>query len=178
VRAEGIHFRLEGYISLSITLAFLIIMIFEALELHTLARLVDPIATLIVSAAIAVPSSRLLREAYVKLLDASIGEPSQMGILRALATHVDRYCNFGEIRTRSAGRMSFVDLQLILPREMSVEQAYGVVTALKQDIKAELLESEVTVHVKPCSGGCVYTRQAGPCPVLQLAHEGDHPSLG
>jgi cation diffusion facilitator family transporter len=167
VRAEGIHFRLEGYISLSITLAFLLIMIFEAMGLHELARFVDPIATLVVSAVVAVPSARLLREAYTKLLDASIGEPSQMGIMRALATHAERYCNIGRIRTRSAGRMSFVDLQLVLPRDMSIERGHRVVSALKADVEAELPGSEVTVHVAPCTGRCVYLQSGRTCPIME-----------
>jgi divalent metal cation (Fe/Co/Zn/Cd) transporter len=46
---------------------------------------VDPIATLIVSAAITVPSVRLLRKAFMKLLDASIEESGQMDIIKVLA---------------------------------------------------------------------------------------------
>ena len=87
LRAEGIHFRLEGFISLAITISFAIVIILNRAGLLTLANYVDPVATLIVSAAITIPSVRLLREAFMKLLDASIGETSQMDVIKALVKH-------------------------------------------------------------------------------------------
>jgi cation diffusion facilitator family transporter len=164
LRAEGIHFRLEGFISLAITGAFALVMIFEHYGFSMLARYVDPFATLLVSAVITVPSVRLLKEAFVKLLDASIGEESQMGVIKALACHYDRYCDFKNIRTRSAGRKQFVDIHLIMPEHLSVKNAHHVVSALKRDIAAAITESEVTVHIEPCKRDCAYVKNNKPCP--------------
>ena len=164
LKAEGIHFRLEGFISLSITLAFALTMLLYHFGLLTLAKYVDPAATLLVSALITVPSVRLLREAFMKLLDASIGEPSQMDVLKALAGHYDRYCDFENIRTRSAGRKQFVDIHLVMPDHISVKKAHQISSALKQDIAAAIAESEVTVHVQPCRRDCAFVKTNQPCP--------------
>jgi|GEM_PF-251554 len=167
LRAEGIHYRLEGIISLSITISFGIVIVLDRAGLAWAAQYVDPAATLIVSALIAVPSARLLREAFMKLLDASIGEPSQMGVLKALASHYDRYCDFKHIKTRSAGRRQFVDIHLVMPDHMSVKNAHKITTALKHDITTSLAESEVAVHVEPCARDCAFVRLNHQCPYAE-----------
>lgn len=164
LKAEGLHFRLEGYISLSITLAFALVMILHHYGFLTLAQYVDPVATLLVSALITVPSVRLLKEAYMKLLDASIGETSQMDVIKALAFHHDRYCDFKNIRTRSAGRKQFVDIHLVMPEHISVKQAHQITSALKHDIFKAVADSEVTVHIEPCGRDCAYVKNNQKCP--------------
>lgn len=167
LRAEGIHFRLEGFISLAITLAFAMVMLLNRAGLLTLAKYVDPVATLIVSALITIPSARLLREAFMKLLDASIGETSQMGVIKALANHYHQYCDFKNIRTRSAGRKQFVDIHLVMPDHMSVKNAHQITMALKQDIAAALFESEVAVHIEPCLRDCAFAKNNHQCPYTE-----------
>ncbi len=164
LKAEGIHFRLEGYISFTIALSFAVVMVLRYAGFLTLSHYVDPVATLIVSAAIAIPSVRLLKEAYMKLLDASIGEESQMDVIKALAHHYDRYCDFNNIRTRSAGRKQFVDIHLVLPDHISVKHAHGIASVLKKDITAAIAESEVTVHIEPCDRNCAYAKNNQACP--------------
>jgi cation diffusion facilitator family transporter len=167
LKAEGLHFRLEGYISLTITLSFAVVMVMQYAGFFTLSRYVDPIATLIVSMAIAVPSVRLLKEAYMKLLDASIGEESQMDVIKALAHHFDHYCDFKNIRTRSAGRKQFVDIHLVMPDHISVKHAHRIVEVLKKDITAAIAESEVTVHIEPCDRNCAYVENNEACPYAE-----------
>lgn len=164
LRAEGIHYRLEGIISLAITFSFAITIILMHFGLAKAATYIDPAATLIVSALIAVPSARLLREAFMKLLDASLGESSQMEVLKALANHYERYCDFKHIKTRSAGRKRFVDIHLVLPEHISIKNSHKIATALKNDITKSLAESEVAVHVEPCARNCAYARLKHPCP--------------
>lgn len=156
LRAEGLHFRLEGFISLSVALSFTLVMILRKAGLTALAGHVDPVATLLVSVLIAVPSVKLLREAFMKLLDASIEEAGQMDIMKALARHFGDYCDFRNIRTRTAGRKQFVDLTLVLPADLPVKTAHASAARLRQDLADSIPESEVTVHLEPCAGDCAY----------------------
>ncbi|MBN1939745.1 MAG: cation transporter [Candidatus Aminicenantes bacterium] len=166
LRAEGLHFRLEGFISLSIMSSFVLFMILSRAGLPGVARYIDPVATLIVSALITVPSVRLLKEAFVKLLDASIEESGQMDIMKVLAAHFDKYCAFENIRTRTAGRKRFVDFDLVVPREASVGEAYGLAAAVREDIASSLSESEVVIHLVPCAGDCAFMAEEQACPYL------------
>lgn len=164
LKAEGIHFRLEGYISLAITLSFAVYMLLEARGYHSVSGYVDPIATLIVSAVIALPSFHLLRDAFFKLLDASIGESSQMDVIKVLARHHERFCNFTEIRTRSAGRTCFVDVRLVMPDHLSIKATHEVAVAVEQDIARAMKWSDVRVQIEPCARNCVFVKRDQPCP--------------
>ncbi len=169
LRAEGLHFRLEGFISTSIALSFGIVILLSRLGLHGPARYVDPIATLLVSAMITIPSLRLLKEAFMKLLDASIEESGQMDIMKVMAAHFDKYCAFENIRTRTAGRKQFVDIDLIVPREATVEEACRLASAVKGDIAASIEESEVVVHLEPCARDCAFIAEGQGCPYTGTA---------
>ncbi|HPL13819.1 MAG TPA: cation diffusion facilitator family transporter [Candidatus Aminicenantes bacterium] len=166
LRAEGLHFRLEGFISASVALSFVLVILLRKAGLAAAARYVDPSATLIVSLLIAVPSVRLLREAFMKLLDASIEEAGQMDIMKALARHFGVYCDFANIRTRTAGRRQFVDLTLILPADLSVKKAHAHAADLKNDLAVSIPESEIVVHMEPCAGDCAYAAEGRACPYL------------
>lgn len=167
LQAEGIHFRLEGYISLAITTSFLLIILANRAGLTGVANYIDPVTTLVVSAAIAVPSSRLLKEAFLKLLDSSIEESRQIDVVRVLAKHIDKYCNFKDLKTRSAGRKRFVDLNIVMPEHISLYRGYEVISDIKSDIHAAIMESEVTIGMMPCKKDCAYVREGKNCPYMK-----------
>jgi len=167
LRAEGLHFRLEGLISLAITLSFALVILFNYLGLLTTAKYVDPVATLMVSVIITVPSVNLLRKAFMKLLDASIEETGQMDIVKVLVSHFDKYCDFNNIKTRSAGRKRFVDINLIMPDHLSVKNAHRIAATIKNDLKSSMAESEVIVHIEPCAKDCAFTKDNRKCPYAE-----------
>jgi cation diffusion facilitator family transporter len=172
LRAEGLHFRLEGCISTAIALSFALVIILRRIGLAALAGYVDPVATLIVSAIITVPSVRLLRKAFMKLLDASIEEAGQMDIMKVLARHFDDYCHFANIKTRTAGRKQFVDITLIMPEHVSVKKAHRNAEKLKDDLLASIPESEVLVNIEPCARDCAFTEEGQACPYLEPEETG------
>ena len=164
LKAEGIHFRLEGYISIAITLSFAFYMFIMRTGFSAIANYIDPIATLLVSLIIVVPSARLLKEAFTKLLDASIGEAGQMDVLKVLAKHIDSYCDFKDIRTRTAGRKQFVDLRLVMPEHCSLKDAHRVISAVENDILSAIPESDVNVRIEPCKRNCTFHKTNRQCP--------------
>ena len=110
------------------------------------------------------PSVRLLKDAYMKLLDASIGETSQMDVIKALARRYDRYCDFKNIRTRSAGRIQFVEMHLVMPDHLSIKHAHHIANTLKVDIACNIAESEVTVHIEPRERNYAFDQNNEACP--------------
>jgi len=166
LKAEGIHFRLEGYISLAITLSFTIYIAVTRAGFFAIANYIDPVATLLVSVIVFIPSVRLLKEAFMKLLDASIGEAGQMDVLKILAKHVNSYCNFKDIRTRTAGRKQFVDVHLIMPEHISFINAHKVISAIEKDISSAISGSDVTVRIEPCEKNCAFTKTGQKCPYI------------
>lgn len=164
LKAEGLHFRLEGWISVAITLSFLSIILAKRAGLVKVVDYIDPGATLFVSILIAIPSMRLLKEAFMKLLDASIEESSQIDVINVLTRHIDKYCNFSEIKTRSAGRKRFIDLNIVLPEHIPLRKGHQVISDIRTDIHAVIAESVVNIKMVPCKKDCSFIREEGDCP--------------
>ena len=54
-----------------------------------------------------------------------------------------------DLRTRHAGRRTFVDLHLVVPGGMSVSQAHEICDRIEQALKAEVGDALITIHVEP-----------------------------
>lgn len=65
VRAEGVHYQLEGFISFTVAVSFLLAVLLSRTSLKFLAIYLDPVATLAVSLLIAVPSFLWSRETRI-----------------------------------------------------------------------------------------------------------------
>ncbi|MDD5007182.1 MAG: cation diffusion facilitator family transporter [Syntrophorhabdaceae bacterium] len=164
LKAEGLHFKLEGYISTAITLSFLLIIIATREGFDRVVNYIDPGATLFVSGVIAVPSIRLLREAFMKLLDASMEEGGQMDVVKVLGQHINKYCNFKDLKTRTAGRKRFIDMHIVMPEHIQLSKGHQVISDIKSDIDLLIAESEVTIRMVPCKKDCSFVRENKQCP--------------
>ncbi|OPY76339.1 MAG: Ferrous-iron efflux pump FieF [Syntrophorhabdus sp. PtaU1.Bin058] len=167
LKAEGLHFKLEGYISTAITLSFLLIIIVTRAGFDRVVHYIDPGATLFVSGFVAVPSARLLKEAFTKLLDASMEESGQMDVVKVLVKHMDKYCNFKDLKTRTAGRKRFIDLHIVMPEHIPLREGHQVVSDIKKDIDELISEGDTTIRVVPCDKNCIFARENKKCPYTE-----------
>jgi len=166
VRAEGVHYTLEGFISSAIACAFIVTIILKEGPFKHFEEYIDPLVTILVSLAIFAPSIKLAKQAFMNLLDASIEEPSKMEAVVRLAQHEHLYCNFKDIRTRAAGHKKFIEVKLILPKDMPFAKAHDVARAVETDIAKGIPESEVSIAVVPCAKDCGLLQDNKPCPYL------------
>ena len=166
IRAEGFHYFLEAFISGTIAVSFVLIVILRANGFEHIATQVDPITALLVSIVIAIPSFNLAREAFFKLLDSSIDESGKMDVLKHLSKHIEKYCEFEDLRTRIAGRKKFIEFKIILPSHLSFEDGHRIVTVLEYDISHAIPNSEVRIKMEPCKRDCTYTKRTGECPYI------------
>jgi cation diffusion facilitator family transporter len=166
IYAEGVHYRLEGFISFAITISFVLSIAMRAGGQLKLEPYVDPLVTLLVSAIIVVPSIKLAKGAFLKLLDASIEEAGKLDVIKHIAFHANRFCLFKDLKTRISGRKRFIELRIILPSVMSMKKGHGIASALEEDIKANIPESEVTIHTESCKEDCHLIKTDSGCPYL------------
>ena len=164
IQAEGLHYELEGLISFAIAIAFVISMGLKFFNLEKVNIYIDPLATVLVSILILIPSFKLARHAFFKLLDSSIEETSQIGVLKRLGLHAAKFCDFKDIRTRSAGRKNFIELKLILPAQVSIQEGHRIVSEVEDDIKANIADCEVLIKMEPCAKDCVFVKEDIKCP--------------
>jgi cation diffusion facilitator family transporter len=164
INAEGVHYELEGFISFSIAIAFTVSMILKALRLEKAGNYIDPLAAMIASVIILIPSFRLARNAFFKLLDASIEEMSQVQVLKRLGHHAGRFCDFRDIKTRSAGRKKFIELKLVLPDDIPIKEGHKVISDVEKDLMTDIADCEVLVKMEPCAKDCHFYKKNLKCP--------------
>lgn len=166
VRAEGLHYTLEGFISTAIACAFLVTIWLKQSPYHAIEPYVDPAVTIFVSIAISAPSIKLMKQAFVNLLDASIEEPSKMETVVRLAKLSDHFCNFRDLKTRNAGHKKFIEVKIILPKDMPFAKAHNIVSKVEKEILEGVPDSEVTVVMMPCAKDCGLIQENKLCPYI------------
>jgi divalent metal cation (Fe/Co/Zn/Cd) transporter len=157
---------LEGFISTAIACAFIVTIMVKTSPYAHIEPYIDPAVTLLVSLVISLPSLKLARQAFVNLLDASIEEPSKMETVVRLARYADYYCNFKDIKTRTAGHKKFIEIKIVMPKDMPFAKAHEVVSKIEKDIADGVPNSEVTIIMVPCLKDCGLMQDKKPCPYL------------
>ncbi|MDD5634437.1 MAG: cation diffusion facilitator family transporter, partial [Candidatus Omnitrophica bacterium] len=167
IHAEGVHYQMEGFISGMIGVSFILSMTLNARGFKNIAPFVDPATALLVSAVIVVPSFKLAKGSFFKLLDASAGETSQMEILKQLGKHINKYCEFKDIRTRTSGRKKFIGLKLVVPSTLSVRKGHEVISHIEKDILESIPDCEVLIKMEPCNRDCEHAKRQMACPYAE-----------
>jgi len=88
------------------------------------------------------------------LVDASLPPSDRSVIESCLVGHIDQVVSFHELRTRRSGNQRYIDLHLVMAKDVSVERAHQACDSLEHDIRAKLPRTNVTIHVEPCEGQC------------------------
>jgi cation diffusion facilitator family transporter len=109
----------------------------------------DPIIALLVAANIVFSGSRLVRRSVRGLMDVAL-PPAQ---LEAVTEVLDRYrssdVQFHALRSRRAGRRSFLSMHVLVPGAWSVKQGHDLVERLEADVRAEVPGLTVDTHLEP-----------------------------
>jgi cation diffusion facilitator family transporter len=124
--------------------------------------IIDPILALVVSLLILRATYRVGRMAFGGLIDVRLPREEEEQIAAAIREHTSQLVGFHEMRTRKAGSQRFIDLHLMLPKNVSLEEAHKMCDHLEGDIKSRLPNASVTIHVEPCDTVCEKC-QVSPC---------------
>ena len=116
--------------------------------------IIDPIIALVVSLIILKSAYNVLRKSFGGLIDVKLPEAEENAIRSAIMEHVGELVDFHSLRTRKAGNQRHIDLHLVMPKDISVEEAHQMCDHLEQDIKSKLKRASVTIHVEPCREEC------------------------
>ncbi len=116
--------------------------------------ILDPIIALGVALFILKAAYDVVRKSFGELVDVRLPKAEEDEIISCITEHTTQLAGFHEVRTRKAGSHRFIDLHLMLPKNASVEEAHDMCDHLEQDIGNRLPNSNVTIHVEPCSVEC------------------------
>jgi cation diffusion facilitator family transporter len=122
--------------------------------------IIDPIVGIIVSLFILKAGYEVFREAVGELLDNKLPEEDENIIIDCIEEHTHLHAGFHKVRTRKSGSQRFVDFHLMLPKNMSIEEAHAMADHIEHDIAERLKNISVTIHIEPCDTECEQCRIA------------------
>jgi cation diffusion facilitator family transporter len=114
----------------------------------------DPITALLVALMIIKAAYDITRKSYKGLLDTRLPAEEEAAIASVIDEHTGSLVGFHELRTRKAGSKRFIELHLVMPNRVSLEEAHTMCDHLESDIKDRLMNVDLSIHVEPCSTEC------------------------
>ncbi|MGB2826581.1 MAG: cation diffusion facilitator family transporter [Dehalococcoidales bacterium] len=117
--------------------------------------IIDPIIALLVSLVIFKSGYDVMKKSFGGLIDVKLPEDEENIVKTAITEHIGELVDFHALRTRKAGRQRYIDLHLVMPKNISIEKAHQMCDHLERDIKSKLQHASVVIHVEPCDEKCV-----------------------
>lgn len=117
-------------------------------------NIIDPIVGIAVSLFILKTAFDILKKSFGELLDRKLPENEEEALISCIEEHTTQLAGYHKVRTRKAGSQRFVDLHLLLPKNMSLEDAHNMADHIEHDIEDRLNSVSVTIHLEPCDTEC------------------------
>ncbi|MCL1798172.1 MAG: cation diffusion facilitator family transporter [Eggerthellaceae bacterium] len=144
LEADALHLRTDVFTSAGVFLGLILIRL-------TGWHILDPIVALVVAVIISKAAYDLLKEAFLPLIDVSLPEDERETITRVLAGHEEQFVEFHDLRTRKAGAERYVDLHLVMPRNISIGEVHELCDVIEDEVNAQLRGAQVLIHAEPCT---------------------------
>ncbi|MCF8150535.1 MAG: cation diffusion facilitator family transporter [Burkholderiaceae bacterium] len=109
----------------------------------------DPAIALLVAANIVWTGWRLMQRSAAGLMDVSLPVEALAQIESILAGYRQQGLEFHALRTRQAGRRSFITLHVLVPGQWTVQQGHDWAERIETEIRAALPQAHVTTHLEP-----------------------------
>ncbi len=110
--------------------------------------MIDSILAFAVAALVAKMGLSLIRKSCSRLMDNSCKEEAAK-IREVMLRHQFRFIDFHDMKTRRNGSQVFAELHLSVDGSLSVNEAHELTDHLENELKAELPNANLTIHVEP-----------------------------
>lgn len=114
-------------------------------------HLIDPIIAILVSAFIFWKGIGILKEAVAQVVDKAPPEVEEK-IHQLLEEHYPLISGFHKVRVRRVGAELQVDMHLLMPPRLSLEEAHDLSEHIESDIKNLYPSTTVVIHMEPHQG--------------------------
>lgn len=92
---------------------------------------------------------KIMQDSVAGLMDTSLPPEEVARIEAIIAATRGPTSDIRDLRTRHAGRLTFIDFSLRVPGSMSVDDSHSVCDDLEEALRREFPESSITIHVEP-----------------------------
>ena len=109
----------------------------------------DPILAGVVGVHILWAGWKVTAASVSGLMDEAVPEATLEDIRAIISDKASGAIEAHDLRTRHAGRVTFIDFHLVVDGQTTVEEAHAICDRIEQSLRARLDEAEITIHVEP-----------------------------
>jgi cation diffusion facilitator family transporter len=111
--------------------------------------ILDPLLALLVGVNILWQGWKLVNASVQGLMDTGVEPAETLRIRDIISAHANGALEVHDLRTRIAGRATFIEFHLVVDRNMSVGEAHRICDRIEDALKAEIPGARVVIHVEP-----------------------------
>jgi cation diffusion facilitator family transporter len=91
----------------------------------------------------------VIRDSVGGLMDVAVPAETQKTIREVISINADGALEAHDIRTRQAGKMTFIDFHLVVPGAMTVDAAHTICDEIEAKLREAVKDVQITIHVEP-----------------------------
>ncbi len=109
----------------------------------------DPLVAVLAAVYVLVSGVVVIKGSVGGLMDAAPAEEIVSRIRAIVGEHAAGAIEAHDLRTRHAGRLTFLEFHLVVPGAMAVRDAHDICDRIETALKAEMDGLMITIHVEP-----------------------------
>ena len=110
---------------------------------------IDPVVAIAVGVHIVLEGYRLVRGAVHGMMDSALIEDRLEGIASALDAFAAREVAYKNLKTRRAGTVSFIQVDILVPRQWTVGQGHDVLDEIELRLAEVVPGANIVTHLEP-----------------------------
>ncbi|MBL8576992.1 MAG: cation transporter [Mesorhizobium sp.] len=142
LEADGHHLMTDVMTSVGV-IAGLILAVFTGWNV------LDPLLATLVAINILVQGWKIMGESLSGLMDKAVSVEENVRIRDIVSVHSKGAIEVHDLKTRIAGRATFIEFHLIVDGDMTVRESHVICDRIEEALKAEIPSVRVTIHVEP-----------------------------
>jgi cation diffusion facilitator family transporter len=120
-----------------------------ALVFVTGVQKLDPLIAALVALNVLWTGWRIMRESVGGLMDESVPDSELTQVREIIAANADGAVEAHDVKTRRAGKLTFIEFHLVVASEMTVSTAHDICDRLERVLRAAIPDTTVSIHVEP-----------------------------
>ncbi len=140
--ADGRHLQSDVISSIGVTFGVL-------LAIETGWAALDPLLAGIVALNILWSGWKVMATSLSGLMDEAVPDETMTKIRNVISAEAIGALEAHDLRTRHAGKVTFIDFHLVVPGTTSVADAHEICDRIEREMKLKVPDAMVTIHVEP-----------------------------
>lgn len=164
LRYDAELWKYDSLIEIGVILSLLLCVLLDNFGFTKAARIADSIGALVfVAIAMRIPI-KFGKKSIDQLLDRTLPEKFHYDILSVIAENFKNICEFKNVYARQSGKDIFVEIDVVLPFDYTLQEAYEIEKKIVSEIKSLYPTAIPRLYVVPCNQDCIY-QDVRHCPV-------------